>query len=426
MNLILTMTLSGSLLYLITIVAEKVYKKFFSTNFLCFMFKAALILHFLPLACVKIFFPSSPDMLQISGKVPAIIFTPCEAYATNPFKVQFVILFVWIINALIIFGLCLKHHRNTQRIFYQASDLCTNIDVLNKITFYKKKLNIKRKLVVYSTKANIPPITFGIIHPVIIILETLDENFYDSVLHHEMWHIRHMDSFFMFLRLLAISIYWFNPIIFKIGLAVEKCCDLACDESVTKRLDWNQKKEYGNTLIKLSTYDYDIIKGSFLSYTKSKKFFKERIDVIMTTPKKCTCQTVLVSLLALAICTFPALAYTPPIIVKGDDNLLPANNSTTVEMFVPMDSCGEFTQSSTPILYSSQFIDSNGNIYPVYESISNKACTHNFEPGEYNTHTKHSDGSCTVKNYSAQRCSKCGYVKRQNLLSTTKYPVCPH
>lgn len=56
MNLILTMTLSGSLLYLITIVAEKVYKKFFSTNFLCFMFKAALILHFLPLACVKIFF----------------------------------------------------------------------------------------------------------------------------------------------------------------------------------------------------------------------------------------------------------------------------------------------------------------------------------------------------------------------------------
>ena len=146
----------------------------------------------------------------------------------------------------------------------------------------------------------------------------------------------------------------------------------------------------------------------------------------MTTPKKCTCQTVLVSLLALAICTFPALAYTPPIIVKGDDNLLPANNSTTVEMFVPMDSCGEFTQSSTPILYSSQFIDSNGNIYPVYESISNKACTHNFEPGEYNTHTKHSDGSCTVKNYSAQRCSKCGYVKRQNLLSTTKYPVCPH
>lgn len=81
------------------------------------------------------------------------------------------------------------------------------------------------------------------------------------------------------------------------------------------------------------------------------------------------------------------------------------------------------------IRYDDQFVDAEGNIYPTQgeEPVSAyRSCDHSYTPGTRVMHDKKSDGSCLVKVYDAERCSKCGFVLIGDFISETRYAVCPH
>ena len=79
------------------------------------------------------------------------------------------------------------------------------------------------------------------------------------------------------------------------------------------------------------------------------------------------------------------------------------------------------------ILYDNQFIDEEGNVYPIAEDEGIEPyCNHTFVSGKGEYHIKLSDGGCKVNIFQAQRCSKCGYVIQGDLLNTITYKVCPH
>lgn len=77
------------------------------------------------------------------------------------------------------------------------------------------------------------------------------------------------------------------------------------------------------------------------------------------------------------------------------------------------------------ILYDNQFIDEEGNIYPVTDPVQ-RGCSHTYVSGIETTHHPFSDGGCELKEYNSKRCSKCGYVVTGSLRSTTTYVKCPH
>ena len=78
-------------------------------------------------------------------------------------------------------------------------------------------------------------------------------------------------------------------------------------------------------------------------------------------------------------------------------------------------------------LYDRQFTDETGNVYPIMgdEEIE-PYCNHTFVSGTGADHTKFSDGSCLVREFYAQRCSKCGYVIQGDEISRHTYTKCPH
>lgn len=79
------------------------------------------------------------------------------------------------------------------------------------------------------------------------------------------------------------------------------------------------------------------------------------------------------------------------------------------------------------IRYDRQFIDEEGNVYPIAEDDGVEPyCNHNYVSGTSSIHKSYSDGSCEVRNYKAQRCSICGYVLQGDRISVTTYDVCPH
>ena len=99
--------------------------------------------------------------------------------------------------------------------------------------------------------------------------------------------------------------------------------------------------------------------------------------------------------------------------------------------FVPNGINEESTYAVRPIeiLYEEQFIDTQGNIFPVKDTVDEnlyRSCNHNYVSGTTCRHTKNSNGSCVIIAYSTERCSKCGDVVRGNRLYETNYDICPH
>lgn len=87
----------------------------------------------------------------------------------------------------------------------------------------------------------------------------------------------------------------------------------------------------------------------------------------------------------------------------------------------------EVVKGGQEILYDKQFVDETGNIYPIAEDeMIEPHCDHTFVSGTGYDHTKTSDGGCIMNEFKAQRCSKCGYVKRGEMISTTTFVKCPH
>lgn len=81
-----------------------------------------------------------------------------------------------------------------------------------------------------------------------------------------------------------------------------------------------------------------------------------------------------------------------------------------------------------PNFYNSQFTDLNGNIYKIEnpDRSSYATCDHNYVDGTFSKHKKKSDGSCITSYYDAKRCSNCGQLVIESLISTETYQVCPH
>ena len=97
------------------------------------------------------------------------------------------------------------------------------------------------------------PCLFGLFRPAVYLtpaaLATPDS--LRHVLAHEETHARHLDSLWSLLRGVCLAVYWFDPLVWWAALASRTDCELACDESVLRRLGEGERIPYGQTLLSL-------------------------------------------------------------------------------------------------------------------------------------------------------------------------------
>ncbi len=73
------------------------------------------------------------------------------------------------------------------------------------------------------------------------------------------------------------------------------------------------------------------------------------------------------------------------------------------------------------------FVYSDGTVVEVKNENTNKAlCKHNMKDGILKSHKSDGKGGCTVKVYSCQRCTRCGYLANPVYKNTITYAKCPH
>ncbi len=163
----------------------------------------------------------------------------------------------------------------------------------------------------------------------------------------------------------------------------------------------------------------------------------ERLTRIMGKNEKKTWKKGLaagIMILCFVFSSIPALAYKEPLgleIVDADTidlwkraDLTMAVQEENLETNYIKEM--DFSQSDYLFINEADEIVFVENFELNSEDQTHVACSHNYELGSFSKHEPYSDGSCTVSTYSAQKCSKCGYVSVGSEISRIIYKVCPH
>ena len=144
---------------------------------------------------------------------------------------------------------------------------------------------LERQILVKQSDRIAAPLTYGILHPVILLPKKTDwENTkqLQYVLLHEYVHIRRFDTVTKIVAAIALCIHWFNPFVWVMYILFNRDMELSCDESVVRLSGITSRSDYAHVLI-----DMEARKSGLMPFYNnfSKNAIEERITYVMKIKK---------------------------------------------------------------------------------------------------------------------------------------------
>lgn len=118
---------------------------------------------------------------------------------------------------------------------------------------------------IYLCEGLSSPFVLGLSRPKIYLPETLSDSEMQYILLHEQTHIRHFDHVIKLVSFGALCLHWFNPLAWIAFFLCGRDMEMACDESVIKKLGGEVKRDYSSSLLTLAT-GRRIVGGSPLAF----------------------------------------------------------------------------------------------------------------------------------------------------------------
>lgn len=453
MRYLFVMSLSGSVMVGIYILLRCVTRNKISMRLQYVLAKAAVLYYLIPLPFIKKWYDiiaarihpvSESEVFRVSPKWNYYAVQINEKlYYNNYTKIQAVVISVWLLLALIILLRELLDYLKTRRILAYCMSK-TRVEEDASFISLKEQIGLKRRIVVYQGENEERTITFGFLRPAILCGHKVGSEEAELILRHELIHIKRWDTVWKILQRFVLFLHWWNPVAWLFYFDFERVCEWSCDEEAVSGKTKEEVKEYVRLLIYESTKEKDERKSRLqlgIGFGNGAKKLKKRMDNIMMMKKwnKITAGVITVGLVfvnSLTAFAYPDVTYEGVETSTSQDDVDQAMEVDEL-LYIPDEAGDEqFTDitnygigNDIHILYDIQFIDAEGNIYPVqneYSTDGYASCTHTYSSGTVRKHTKNSNGGCTVESYSAQRCTKCGFILTGDLISTTIYVVCPH
>ena len=147
---------------------------------------------------------------------------------------------------------------------------------------------ITRSIEARSSDLISSPLTYGILHPVILLpkkLERNDQAALKYVLTHEYVHIRRFDAITKILFAAVLCIHWFNPFVWVMYVLANRDMELSCDAWVIRMMGAKNRSSYALMLIKMEERRNGM---SALCSHFGKNAITERIEAIMKFKKTST------------------------------------------------------------------------------------------------------------------------------------------
>ena len=173
---------------------------------------------------------------------------------------------------------------------------------------------IVRPIEVRSSDLISSPLTYGILHPVILLPKKLDRNDQAAlqyVLTHEYVHIRRFDAITKILFAAVLCIHWFNPLVWGMYVLANRDTELSCDAWVIRMTGVKNRSSYALMLIKMEERRNGM---SALWNHFGKNAISESIEAIMKFKKT----SIWACILALALIAGATTAFAA---ARTDDNM---------------------------------------------------------------------------------------------------------
>lgn len=153
----------------------------------------------------------------------------------------------------------------------------------------KTRLGINKEIEIKLQYFNMSPCIYGIIRPQILLTEEFckkDHKIIENVFMHELSHYKRKDMITNYLLLIMTSLHWFNPFVYGFFKKIRQEMELATDEIALSKMNKEQKKQYGFTLINLlQTYETKRIVPKMLCVTDDSKNMERRIKMIKSSTR---------------------------------------------------------------------------------------------------------------------------------------------
>ena len=171
----------------------------------------------------------------------------------------------------------------------------------------KRKLRINKKIEIRIQNKDVSPCIYGIMKPKILVSNEFikkDIQVIENVFMHELSHYKRKDMIINYILLIMTSIHWFNPFIYRFFRKIRQEMELATDEIALGKMDKEEKKKYGLTLISLlQTYENPKITAKMLCVTDDCKNMERRIKKIKELAKSKKYRTsIIILILVVIIC----------------------------------------------------------------------------------------------------------------------------
>ncbi len=441
MQYIIVMTLAGSIIVLIFLLLDWVGKERLYARQKYLLLKIALGFYLIPSVPIAMAYREIWLLLQnnipelINKELPKVEVAKYVIYHTDEgaifnrnLDVLMLITVIWFLVAFIVLLVgTLKSVMEINKMV-KCSSKTNNKYVKLLLEKYKSDNRIHRKIDVYEYPVRVTPFTVGVFRPKIFVYAKENERDLELSLKHEMIHIKRGDVLFKQLAALAKYIHWFNPLVYFLRKRIENICELACDEMVIENADVQMRKDYAELILDNSRNSKEIKVAYGLS---SEKILEERILCIMGNEQKKKWNKVLVGLLMGVLVFANSLtALANPVVTEVEKTEFETEVDYQNELvFSPEGEEDLFVVDMVDIIYDTQFVDESGNIYPVSsgEPIETMTvCNHIYVSGKVQRHNVNSNGGCVVDEFSAKRCTKCGYIVWGDFIASYTYAVCPH
>ena len=153
------------------------------------------------------------------------------------------------------------------------------------------------------------PAVIGIFHPVILlpkrIAAGIDQEHLESVLAHEMWHVRRHDNLKCTVHSVVEILFWFHPLVWRIGERMLEERERACDEAVID--DGHENHKYAEAILRVCRLAQPTEHPWMLRAAGGN--LKERIEQILSARKRMSSD-----LKNAAIAVFGATIFTLPVV----------------------------------------------------------------------------------------------------------------
>jgi len=247
---VLSMSLVGTVLTAIIMIAKPVTQKIFGFKWQYYIWYAVLVVMLLPFS-VNIVTPNESTMIGAYkhegsrfSEDFSIVSEVDNSHETQPEQetpIKYDTLFKAIAYIWLLYGSSVFVFKIFQYFLYLHI-------VRKKSVCFRKSGRIQ----IWYTSLVSAPLTLGLISKKILVPQGIeDEKAIDFILLHEGTHIKHGDIFFKWLCMILKCVHWFNPVVYFLAKETEQLCEIVCDIDVAKNMDESERKAYMNTILSL-------------------------------------------------------------------------------------------------------------------------------------------------------------------------------